>query len=204
MKKVGIINYSAGNIASIINAINHLDFLPVVIDKPENNFHFYHIILPGVGNFGRLANNLLNLGFHDYLDKNKKKGNMILGICVGMQLLFTSSDESKNTNGLNFFNGNFKLFNGNSSNFPVPHVGFNNVKHFGSKIWKNIQSESNFYFIHSYKLDKVSEKCDFSVTNYGEDFVSCIEKENVIGCQFHPEKSHKPGLKFINNFLSQN
>jgi len=200
-KKVAIINYGAGNIGSVVNAISHLNNQPVVIDNPKNAEDFSHVILPGVGNFGKLSKNLTDTGFRDYLDKNKSKGNYILGICVGMQLLFSKSEEDKQSEGLSYFEGKIELFNFANINLPVPHVGFNKVTHKNSKIWINIPNNVYYYFIHSYCLKKTDQKFISATSNYGENFISFVESENIFGAQFHPEKSHKNGLKLLSNFI---
>ena len=110
MKEVAIINYGAGNLASIINAIENLNFKPVVLDKPEKKKLFSHVILPGVGAFGKLSKNLIDLGFKDYLGEINQKNNFILGICIGMQLLFEKSEESISQQGLGLLHGKIQKF----------------------------------------------------------------------------------------------
>ena len=204
MNKVGIINYGAGNIASLINAIEYLGYKPVILDKPEKNYDFSHLILPGVGAFGKLSKNLNQLGFNEYLIKNKELGCYILGICVGMQLLFESSNEGKDQKGLSFIKGNFELFGTKNKTLAIPHVGFNNIKHNNEKIWENINTDSSFYFIHSYRIKKAPIDCEYATSEYGEKFISFVRKNNILGSQFHPEKSHKNGLNFLKNFLKLN
>ncbi len=202
MKEVAIINYGAGNLASLINAIENLNFKPIILEKPERKKLFSHIILPGVGAFGKLARNLIDLGFKDYLEENNQKENYILGICVGMQLLFERSEESKNQEGLGILSGEIKKFEfDKNANFPLPHVGFSKVFHNNSKIWTDIPDSSFFYFIHSYRLKNASKNISFAKSNYGEDFISFVAKNNIFGAQFQPEKRHKVGLKCITNFL---
>ena len=203
MKKIAIINCGSGNIASLINALKYLNFQPVLLDKPEKNYNFSHIIFPGVGSFGGIADNLNKVGFYDYLKENKKKGNFLLGICVGMQLLFKKSDEGKSSLGLNFIDGNLELFSFDRiQKLPVPHVGFAKVDFQYSKIWKDIPKNPYFYFIHSYRIKHIPEKINFATSYYGEKFISYVESQNIFGSQFHPEKSHKTGLKFLNNFCN--
>ena len=117
-------------------------------------------------------------------------------------LLFKSSDEGKSSLGLNFIDGNLELFSSDKiQKLPVPHVGFA-IDFKYSKIWKDIPKDPYFYFIHSYRLTKIPEKVTYATSYYGEKFVSYVESENVFGSQFHPEKSHKTGLKFLNNFCN--
>ena len=202
MKEVAVIDYGAGNIASLINSLEYLNRKVVVLKKPSK-LKFSHIILPGVGSFGKLSENLKKLSFDQYLNESLKKGSYLFGICVGMQLLFEESEESDGYKGLELIKGKFKKINSGSNNFlPLPHIGFSKVKNMNSKLFKNIPNEAFFYFIHSYYLSKIPSNSNYCVSQYGEDFVSFIEKENVYGSQFHPEKSHKIGLKLINNFLN--
>jgi glutamine amidotransferase len=202
VKTVAIINYGAGNLASLVNALNYLNHKVVILNKPTTHKKFSHIILPGVGSFGKLAKNLKLLGFDKYLKDNKEKGNFILGICVGMQLLFNNSDEGEKQNGLGLINGKFELFKFSKKKLPLPNIGFSKVDHKNSTIWKNIPNNSNFYFIHSYRITKLDKNVNFSTSIYGEKFISFVEKNNIFGSQFHPEKSHKVGLRFLDNFLN--
>ncbi|MDA7449955.1 imidazole glycerol phosphate synthase subunit HisH [Candidatus Pelagibacter ubique] len=201
MKKIGIINYGAGNIGSIVNAIEHLNHKPIILDKPNKNETYSHIILPGVGNFGKLSKNLVDTGFKEFLDQNKFKGTYIFGICVGMQLLFEKSEEDKSAEGLGYLDGKIEYLKTFNNELPIPHIGFNLVNHTNTKIWNNITNEVFFYFVHSYCLKKTEDRNISGTSIYGEKFISFVEKENIFGSQFHPEKSHKNGLKLIKNFI---
>ena len=117
-----------------------------------------------------------------------------------MQLLFERSDESKGSSGLSLIKGSFQVFN-DSNKLPLPHIGFNEVIHNKTPIWKGIENNSSFYFIHSFKITKINDDVITSKTTYGDEFISFVEKDNVFGSQFHPEKSHYVGLKLLNNFL---
>jgi len=201
--KIGIIDYGAGNLGSIYNAIKYLEVKTDVVSSAEKINSFSHLILPGVGSFGKLAENLQAKDWPFKIENFVKKGNFLLGVCVGMQLLFEHSQESTNATGLKLLKGSFSKFDKNNS-LPLPHVGFNEVKSEKTKIWNGIKNNSPFYFIHSYKLSKTDEKIIKGFTNYGEKFISFIEKENIYGCQFHPEKSHYVGLKLLKNFAGLN
>ena len=201
MKKIAIIDYGAGNIGSIINAIEHLEHIPIVLNKPNKNEAYSHIILPGVGNFGKLSKNLVDTGFKEFLDHNKSKGTYIFGICVGMQLLFEKSEEDESAAGLDYLEGKIEYLKTFSDELPIPHIGFNLVKHKNTKIWSHIPDDVFFYFVHSYCLKKTEDHNISGTSIYGEKFISFVENENIFGCQFHPEKSHKNGLKLIKNFI---
>ena len=201
MKEIAIIDYGAGNIASIINSLEYLG-RKVKILKEASDTHYSHIILPGVGSFGKLSDNLKTLNFDKYIIENLKKGSFLFGICVGMQLLFEKSEESPGKSGLGILEGNFeKILPLRDKFLPLPHVGFSKVNNINVKLFENIQSEAYFYFIHSYYLKKVPRNTNYCISEYGEKFVSFIEKDNIYASQFHPEKSHKRGLTLIENFL---
>tara|TARA_B100001057_G_scaffold501284_1_gene623186 strand:- start:900 stop:1523 length:624 start_codon:yes stop_codon:yes gene_type:complete len=198
--KIGIIDYGAGNLASINNALNFLKLDVKLISNPNEINNYSHLILPGVGSFGKLAKNLKNKNWPEKIDNFVKKGGYIFGICIGMQLLFEKSDEDKDASGLGLIKGNFKKFN-KEYKLPIPHMGFNEVSFHNSPIWKGIKNDSPFYFVHSYRLSDIEDNSFKSKTIYGEEFVSFVEKENIFGSQFHPEKSHKCGLKLLKNFI---
>ena len=202
MKKkiIGIIDYGAGNLGSIYNAINYLGYEAKLLERPESINKFSHIILPGVGSFGELSKNLKKKNWPLKIKIYLEKGNFLLGICAGMQLLFQESDESKGVKGLGLIKGKLQMFN-RSSNLPIPHVGFNEVNFTNSKIWNGIKNKSAFYFIHSYRITENEENIKISTTTYGEKFISFVEKENIFGAQFHPEKSHVIGLRLLKNFI---
>ena len=198
--KVGIIDYGAGNLGSIYNAITYLTIDVNIVSSPKDINKFSHLILPGVGSFGKLSDNLKKKNWPNKIEKFVKEGKSLLGVCVGMQLLFEQSDESKGAQGLGLIKGHFNIFN-NSTKFPLPHVGFNEVEHKNTEIWRGIENKSPFYFIHSFKIKKVKDNVISSKTIYGEEFISFVEKNNVFGSQFHPEKSHYVGLRLLKNFL---
>lgn len=202
-KKVGIIDYGAGNLGSIYNSMRYLNTEAKVLYTPKDLDQFSHLILPGVGSFGKLAENLSRKNWPENIQDFVRKGKNLLGICVGMQLLFESSEESKNSKGLSLIKGKFRLFD-DSFNLPIPHMGFNEVNHSNTEIWKGIKNKSPFYFIHSFKVKNTDDKTILSKTFYGEEFISFVEKENIFGSQFHPEKSHLVGLKLLKNFLEIN
>ena len=201
MKEIAIIDYGAGNIASIVNSLEYLGRKVKILKEPSDT-HYSHIILPGVGSFGKLSDNLKILNFDRYIIENLKKGSFFFGICVGMQLLFEQSEESPGKSGLGLLKGKFEKILPLKDRFlPLPHVGFSKTNNYNVKIFENLRSEAYFYFIHSYYLKKVPENVNYCTSEYGEKFVSFIEKDNIYASQFHPEKSHKTGLALIENFL---
>ena len=133
----------------------------------------------------------------------------MLGICLGMQLLFKYGEEGGKSEGLDFFNYKCSSFNTiKKFNLPLPHMGFSKVLHPNTKIWEGIKNPSDFYFVHSYMIayDMINKnnnpKIKFGITEYFHKFISYIESERVFGVQFHPEKSQNNGLKFLNNFIN--
>jgi len=201
-KNVAIIEADFGNIASIINAIKYLGYEFEAVKSPINLESFSHLILPGVGSYNKAAEKLQSLGWYEAIKNFANLTKPVLGICLGMQLMFEEGNEHGLTEGLKFFKGKCTEFS-NNNKFPLPHMGFNFVNYKKSKIWNNIPNPSPFYFVHSYRVKTIDSDALVSKTFYGEEFVSFIEKKNVYGAQFHPEKSHKAGLILLKNFIEQ-
>ena len=204
MIKVGIIDGEFGNIASLVNAVHYLNYEFEIIKKPKNLDKVTHLFLPGVGSFYDSTKKLRESGLAESIKEFVKSHKPLMGICLGMQLLFEEGTEDGKQNGLGFFEGKCESFNQNL-NLQLPHIGFNNVNHSASKIWNEIPNDSPFYFVHSYRViskkNNEIKKNKTCSTFYGENFISFIEKDNIFGAQFHPEKSHQVGLKLIKNFI---
>ena len=205
MKKVGIIDYGMGNISSVANALKYLGADFEVTNSPKEIKNFYSLIIPGVGSFRKAMNNLQELNLIDEINNEvliKKKN--ILGICLGMQLMSSSSTEDGDTKGLGLIKNKVtKLILKKENNLRVPHVGFNNIISFTNNfnLFKKIKEKSNFYFNHSYKM-KLENNNKYAACNYGEEFLAAFQKENIFGVQFHPEKSQSNGLQLISNFIN--
>ena len=198
-KLVCVVNSQTSNLSSLTSALKYLKIKYKVINKYNSSINFTHLILPGVGSFGYVMQNLIKNKLDKLIYESNFKKKKILGICLGMQLLFESSTESKSSKGLGLIKGDIKKF---KKKYKSPHIGFNYVYHDGKDIWKGIKNPSPFYFVHSYKLCKVKEKnLKIYKSEFGEKFVSFVKKENIYGAQFHPEKSHKFGLQLLKNFL---
>jgi glutamine amidotransferase len=199
-KVIGIINYGFGNIPSLKNALDYLGYKSVIINKPENPKKYTHIMLPGDGFFPKAAEVLRKKKWDSFIKNALNEDKKLLGICVGMQLLFSHSSEGSGSEGLGIIKGNCDKFN-NNKNYSIPHIGFNfvNFNNFNYEFKKNT---GYFYFIHSFRVKKIREK-DILIANsfYGEEFVAFINKKNIFGAQFHPEKSGIHGLSLIKNFL---
>ena len=203
-KKIAIIDYGMGNLRSLQVSLNYLGIENRLINDPKYIKKYSHIILPGVGSFKKAIKNIKNSGMFDTLIQlSKKKNQKILGICLGMQLLFNSSSEDGFTKGLGIIDGKVEKFSQKKTiNLKIPHVGFNEVL-FGKNnfFFKDINNSSDFYFDHSYRINKFNENINPAITNHGEKFLSGFNFENIYGAQFHPEKSQSNGLLLLRNFI---
>jgi glutamine amidotransferase len=200
---VVIIDYGMGNIRSILNKINragHEGIVTADIDKIKSSDKF---ILPGVGHFLNGINKLKERKLIDILTKKvliEKKP--ILGICLGMQLLTKYSEEG-NTQGLGWIDAETVKFQLADIRHKVPHMGWNSLKQIkDSPLLEDLPANSHYYFVHSYHVKCKNPEDILTTTSYGYEFVSAIQKENIFGTQFHPEKSHEWGEKILLNFLS--
>lgn len=200
---ITIIDYGAGNLGSIKNMIRKIGFDAKVSSNVEEILEASKLILPGVGSFDFGMKQLNNSGLIDTLNvKVLEEKIPILGICLGVQL-FTNQSEEGDLKGLSWFNAETVKFSFSKPNkLKIPHMGWNEiVKKKESRLLEDISLESRFYFVHGYHL-KCNELNDSLLeTNYGYNFVSAIEKNNIVGVQFHPEKSHKFGMKILYNFI---
>jgi len=203
---VMIIDYGMGNMRSIEKALAALKADFIISGAREDLRKATHIILPGVGYFAEGMKNLQKLDIisalsEEVLGKNK----FLLGICLGMQILFNTSEEGGLIPGLGYINGDIRRFRfENGSSLKVPHIGWNEVysTDMGNVVvLKDIEPATNFYFIHSYHA-VLHEEIPHACTDYGYPFVSVVQKNTVFGTQFHPEKSQKKGLALLNNFIS--
>ena len=206
MKKkiLGLIDGQSGNIGSIKKAIKDLiNEKPYQLKTIQGNFNpnnFDKIILPGQGAYATLISNLKKLKIirplKQYLDDNKS----YLGICVGMQILSDEGHEDQITKGLGIISGKIKKFS--NKKLIIPHMGWNTISvNKADPIVKKNLNEKDFYFVHSYIYENINEENILGLTTYGKNFPSIINKGNIYGVQFHPEKSHKNGLKLIKNFI---
>jgi len=183
------------------NAINYLNFETELVSDPRKLKFYDKLILPGVGNFYEAMKKLKFYEFNNYLqDFVNNASNSLLGICLGMQLLGKESEEG-NSEGLSFLNFKSKKLDTKKKEFKVPNIGWCAInKKKDSFLLKEI-NDDDFYFVHSYAVFTESDDLVIATTNYSEEFVSIVGKNNIFGVQFHPEKSDIAGLKLINNFL---
>ena len=200
-KQVCILDYGSGNVGSVSNLLNHLGIKNMVSNKELDVQKSTHLMLPGVGSFGsameKIKNNLPMTLLADEVILNKKP---FLGICVGMQVLATYGLEFGKNEGLGWIDGTVDIID--SGNNPLPHIGWNNVNSIQeSKLMKGLEKINDFYFVNSYCFKAKSEDHIIAKTTYHDKFASIIGKENILGVQFHPEKSQSAGQMIIRNFL---
>ncbi len=197
---IAIIDYGMGNLASVKNALASLGFASHVTSDPDQVVHAPKVILPGVGAFADCLANLHTRGMDQAICEAVKRDTPLLGICLGMQLLFTESEENGLHQGLGLLAGRVVRFNLPAS-LKVPHMGWNSiVPSQDSRLLRGINPESYFYFVHSYfpvvqDSSVVAARC-----RYGEEFACAVEQGNLFATQFHPEKSGAPGLRILKNF----
>lgn len=200
IKKVGIINYGAGNLKSITQAVQRLGLKTYVIQKGKLD-SFDLLILPGVGNFGPAMENIRVHGLYEEIVNFYNKCRPILGICLGIQLLFEKSEEAKSVSGLGLLEGKVKRFK--VRNLPIPHMCWNIVefKNNDRILLKGLQKKEYFYFVHSYYPVPEDKSIIFATTVYEYKFCSMIVKDNLVATQFHLEKSGVKGLKLLSNII---
>jgi len=199
--KIYVIDYKIGNIGSVVKALKFIGADVIIANQPNDLNNAAKIILPGVSAFGAAMKNLETLGFTDAIKNHISKGYFFLGICIGIQLLFTNSAESPNISGLNIFDGAVEKFDDNK--VITPHMGWNTIsKKKDSKLFKGIKDNSFFYFVHSYYPVPKNLEIISATANYSLDFCAAIEYNNIFAAQFHPEKSQASGLKFLENYLT--
>tara|TARA_B100001059_G_scaffold95104_1_gene94342 strand:+ start:32220 stop:32852 length:633 start_codon:yes stop_codon:yes gene_type:complete len=205
--KIVIIDYGIGNVRSIFNAFSNQGFDPILSNDSEIILKADGLVLPGVGAFSHAMKNLKKYGLIDVIKDYSKTGKPLLGICLGMQLLLDGSEEFGYTDGIGLVKGEVvKLPIDKSHKAKLPHISWANIytKAIGweNTILNDIHLNSEMYFIHSFAANLENENEILSLTEYFDiTFCSSLKKGNIYGCQFHPEKSSKVGLKIINNFI---
>jgi len=198
---IGIIKYGAGNIFSVMACIKKIGKDCYFIEEGKDIEKAEYIILPGVGNFANGIEFLNKNGLTEKIKEKLKEGIPFLGICLGLQLLFEFSEEG-NKRGMNILKG--KVIKFKNINLKIPHMGWNKLEILkGNRLLYGISENSYFYFAHSYYVLPEENDIIYGKTEYGIKFPSFIIKKNIVGVQFHPEKSGEKGLKFIKNFLEK-
>jgi glutamine amidotransferase len=201
-----IIDYGMGNLGSLTNMLKKIRISAKITSSIDDIHHADKLILPGVGSFNHGIQKLQELQLINILNKKVIEDcTPILGICLGMQL-FTKASEEGTLPGLGWLNAyTIKFKFEDSSILKIPHMGWDNLTIIKSHpLYHNIESDSMFYFTHSYHVVCHDEQDILSISKYGYNFVSSISRDNIVGVQFHPEKSHKYGMKILENFVNSN
>lgn len=199
---IAIIDYDAGNIKSVEKALQFLGEEAVITRDRDTILHADGVILPGVGSFGDAMEKLHMYGLVEVIHECVAKQIPFLGICLGLQLLFESSEESPGVEGLHVLDGKIVRIPSNHG-LKVPHIGWNNLKFPNpGKLFLGVPEDSFVYFVHSYYLQAADESQVTATTEYGVKIHASVEKGNVFACQFHPEKSSEVGMRILRNFIA--
>ena len=200
--KICILDYKSGNVGSVFNIIKYMGYNCKISNEEKDLEDASHIILPGVGSFKKSMKKIKeNIPIKNLEEQILKKKKPFLGICVGMQVLAEKGNEFGIENGLGWIEGEVNILK--TENLPLPHICWNsiNIKN-KSELTKNLEGINDFYFVHSYKFDVKNEDEINARTEYGENFCSIVNKDNIYGVQFHPEKSQKSGMILLKNFIN--
>lgn len=203
MSKVLIVDYDMGNLGSVRRSFEECGAKVLVSKNPVDLAGVDHIVLPGVGAFAKGMDNLRKMGWVEKLTENVlREDKKLIGICLGMQLLASLGQEGGEVEGLGFIPGQVKMLNPRSSQERVPHVGWNEIYRSSQHaILDDIPDGSDFYFVHSYQFLPEKAEHVLATTPYCGRFVSIVAHRNIVGVQFHPEKSSRFGMQMIKNFL---
>ena len=205
---ITIVDYKSGNISSVINSFNEVAKGKVKIEVTSDIKKIKSsdkVVLPGQGSFKSCVDGLNNINglvdtLYEFAINNKKP---LLGICVGLQMFADIGYEETETNGLGWISGKVSKIDNQNGKYKLPHIGWNQINIVkGSKIFKDIENNSHMYFVHSYEFIPNEKNVISATTDYSSNVVCAVEKENIFGTQFHPEKSDKIGLKIIDNFIN--
>ena len=198
---IAIVDYDAGNIKSVGKALLHLGQEVTVTGEAEAILKADKVILPGVGAFGDAMEKLRSTGLDKVMKEVADKKTPFLGICLGLQLLFESSEEAPGVAGLGLLKGKI-LKIPQAEGLKIPHMGWNSLHlQNGGRLFRGIDEHTYVYFVHSYYLEAQEESIVKASTRYGVEIHASVEKDNLFACQFHPEKSSTAGLKILKNFV---
>ena len=200
MNLIAIIDYGMGNLRSVEKAFEFVGHKAFIAKRPEEVSSASHVVLPGVGGFPECMKNLTETGMIDAVYKSIESGKKFLGICLGLQLLFSESEEFGTHKGLNILKGRVVRFNPGPE-LKVPHMGWNGISiKQDVPLLRGIPDNSYVYFVHSYYVEPADNAIIATVSDYGGEFTSAVYKDNIFACQFHPEKSQDIGLRILKNF----
>jgi imidazole glycerol-phosphate synthase len=199
LSMITLLDYGAGNVRSVINALESLGEAVTIVSRREDIARAGKLVFPGVGNFGNMMETLQRKGWTEALGSYLAEGRPFLGICLGLQVLFEESEEAPGIRGLGFLRGRVKRFRIERA---VPHIGWNGLRlQKPSPLFRGLNGDEKFYFVHSYAVQPEDASVILSTTDYGGPFVSGIQRGSVIATQFHPEKSGAAGLALLRNFV---
>jgi glutamine amidotransferase/cyclase len=197
---ITLLDYGAGNVRSVVNAIERLGETVTLVNSGADIDRAERLVFPGVGNFGALMRTLREKQLREPLVRYLHSGKPFFGICVALQALFESSEEAPEEPGLGILPGRVQRF---TTELAIPHIGWNGLKaRQASPLFNGLQGNEKFYFVHSYHVAPATTDDILTTTDYGYEFVSSIQRGNMIATQFHPEKSGRAGLKLLENFLA--
>ncbi len=197
---IAVIDYGAGNLSSVVNAIHYLGYQAHITNQPQEVINARAVILPGVGAAAEAMSSLKKLGLRDAILERVAANKPLLGICLGLQLLLTGTEEGGWNECLDIISGKVKKL---ADGQKIPHMGWNQVKQKSRHpLFKDIPDEANFYFVHSYYADPQDQSVIAAETDYGISFCCAIAKGNLVATQFHPEKSGQYGLRMYQNFIN--
>jgi glutamine amidotransferase len=197
---IGIINYGASNLGSVANAFKYINIDAEIVENPDKVHEYSRLVLPGVGSFSVAMQNLNSSGWANAIRQKITEGVPLLGICLGMQLLFDEGEENEIAMGLGVIPGKVIPIKP-SLDCIVPHIGWNSLI-YGNyhPLFDSIKEHVDLYFVHSYQCIPAQKELVLATCDYADGFVASVGKKNVVGVQFHPEKSQDIGLKILENF----
>jgi glutamine amidotransferase len=203
MSMITVVDYGAGNIGSVLNMIRKVGGQAVASGQSDELLKAEKILLPGVGSFDNAMSRLKNLALIEVLQERAEAGVPFFGICLGMQLLSNNSEEGT-LSGLGLIPGSVRRFkfDAEQAHLKIPHMGWNRAEPLREhSLCKGLENDARFYFVHSYFYECENPEHVLFKSTYGSDFASGIQRENVMGVQFHPEKSHRYGMQLLKNFI---
>ncbi len=199
MTHIGILDYGMGNINSVHNALLHLGYDPKIVSQTDAIKSCSHLIIPGVGSYAKAMENITDRGLDLDIIEHARLGKPLLGICLGMQILSELGEEGEHAKGFGLIKGCVQLLD--VASLPLPHVGWNSLTYnFDHPVCQHVKKHVDFYFVHSYFFNAADEKNVLAQTDYGKPFPAIVVNQNIVGVQFHPEKSQDNGLLLIENF----
>ena len=201
-KLIAVVDYGEGNIGSVVKAIEFLGYTAKITRCADDILNASHVIVPGQGAFKQAMSGLKSLNLVDPIKKRISDNRPFLGICLGFQILFEGSDEHGSEQGLAVFKGQVQKFE--SDSLKIPHMGWNALDMRDVPMMRGLADNSYVYFVHSFAVFDTDEESISATSNYTKRFVAAVQKGNIWGAQFHPEKSSDVGMKILRNFLELN